>query len=336
LRWGKYICDGEIRVARCAGCSLNGLGMPAPIAAAVGMLPSVIGEQIGKLGLHGRAWTALRSSQLIGMRRDSFKAMIAEVDRVVAVCDWVKDVLTRNGVPEKKLSLSRQGIDFDANSSALRITDPEITRIAFLGRLDPTKGVHVVLAALASLPKAKIHFDIYGVLQGSSDYLEELRRIANKDPRVRFRDPIAHDEVIARLRQYDFLAVPSQWMETGPLVILEAFAAGVPVIGWDMGGVRELVSNDVDGLLISSTDTWTKTLKLVSEDRGLRIRLKSGVRPPKHCSVVADEMSGLYRALVGAVVVANLPLVPPNGDPSIAGGESPSTEDVGRRPLTER
>jgi glycosyltransferase involved in cell wall biosynthesis len=319
LRWGKHICDGEIRVARCAGCALNGLGMPAPIAAAVGMLPSVIGRQIGRLGLRGRAWTALRSSQLIGLRRDTFEAMIADVDQVVAVCDWVHDVLTRNGVPAKKLSLSRHGIDFDANLSPPRITDPEITRIAFLGRLDVTKGVHVVLAALASLPKAKIHFDIYGVSQGSSDYLEELRRIANNDPRVRFHDPIAHDEVIARLRRYDFLAVPSQWMETGPLVVLEAFAAGVPVIGWDMGGVRELVRNNVDGLLISPTDTWTKTLELISAHRGLRTRLKSGVRPPKHSSVVADEMSGLYRALVGAVVVANLPLVPPNGDASIAG-----------------
>jgi glycosyltransferase involved in cell wall biosynthesis len=317
LRWGKQICDGEIKVARCAGCSLNGLGMPAPIAAAIGMLPPAIGRQIGSFGLQGGAWTALRSSQLIGMRRDSFKAMIAEVDQVVAVCDWVQDVLTRNGAPTRKIFLSRQGIDFDTNSSRARITDSEITRIAFFGRLDATKGVHIVLEALALLPRAKIHFDIYGVLQGSSDYLEELRRIANSDSRVRFHDPIAHDEVIARLRQYDFLAVPSQWMETGPLVALEAFAAGVPVIGWDMGGVRELVRHNIDGLLISSTDTWTKALELVSEDSGLRARLKSGVRPPKHSSVVADEMYALYRALV----MANLPIVPPsvNHRPSIAG-----------------
>jgi len=329
LRWGKQICDGEIRVVRCAGCSLNSLGMPAPIAAAVGMLPPAIGKQIGRLGLHGGAWTALRSSQLTSMRRDTFEAMIGEVDQVIAVCNWVQDLLTRNGVPAKKLSLSRQGINFDPNSSTLRITDPEITRIAFFGRLDPTKGVHVVLAALASLPRAKIRFDIYGVSQGSTNYLEELRRTAGNDARVTFHGPLAHDEVIARLRHYDFLAIPSQWMETGPLVALEAFAAGVPVIGWDMGGVRELVRHDVDGLLIGPTDTWTRVLKLISEDNGLRARLKAGVRPPKPSAAVADEMFALYRALVGAVAVANLPLVPPNDENRSTKPSGPDADGTG-------
>ncbi len=299
LYWGQRICDGEIRVTRCAGCVLNGLGMPTPVAAAVGMLPPAIGRNIGKLGLQGGVWTALRLSELLSIRRDSFRAMIEEVDHVVAVCDWVEHLLVRNGVPANKLSLSRQGVNFDAIPSTASMMDPDVVRIAFLGRLDPSKGVHVILEAMAALPEAKIHLDVYGILQGPSDYLKKLRQLAGNDARIAFHDPIAQSEVIDRLRHYDFLAIPSQWMETGPLVALEAFAAGVPVLGWDMGGVRELVHHGVDGLLISATDTWTNTLKLICDDGALRARLRSGVRPPKHSNVVADEMFALYCTLMG-------------------------------------
>lgn len=299
LRWGKQICDGEINVARCAGCVLNSLGMPPPLAAAVGMIPPAIGRNVGKLGLQGGVWTALRLSELLRIRRDSFRAMMDEVDHVIAVSDWVRDLLLRNGVPANKLSLSRQGINFDPMSSATSIVETQIVKIAFFGRLDPTKGVHVLLEAMASIPEAKIRLDVYGISQGHPDYLTKLHQLAGNDPRIAFLDPIPQSEVIDRLRDYDFLAIPSQWMETGPLVALEAFAAGVPIIGWDMGGVRELVRHRVDGLLINANDSWTETLKLICDDRALTDRLKSGVRPPKHSKVVADEMFAIYRALVG-------------------------------------
>ena len=58
----------------------------------------------------------------------------------------------------------------------------------------------------------------------------------------------------AFLSRIDVLAVPSQWLETGPLVVLEAFAAGTPVIGSDLGGIRELVSDGRDGLLVPHDD----------------------------------------------------------------------------------
>ncbi len=298
LHRGKRICDGEIKVARCAGCVLNDLGVPMPFDAAVGTLPPAIGRIIGKLGLQGGIWTALRLTELLSIRRESFQAMMEEVDHVIAVCDWVQHVLVRNGVPANKLSLSRQGVNFDRGSSTTTISDTEIIKIAFLGRLDPTKGVHVLLEAMAAIPDAKIRLDIFGISQGRSDYSMRLRALAGDDPRIAFHDPIAQHDVIDALQAYDFLAVPSQWMETGPLVALEAFAAGVPVIGWDMGGVRELVRHDVDGLLVRVADTWAGTLQRICDEPKLRARLKAGIRAPKKSSVVANEMFAIYRTLI--------------------------------------
>ena len=44
------------------------------------------------------------------------------------------------------------------------------------------------------------------------------------------------------LAGFDMLAVPSQWQETGPLVVFEAQALGVPVLGSDLGGIAELIT----------------------------------------------------------------------------------------------
>ena len=51
------------------------------------------------------------------------------------------------------------------------------------------------------------------------------------------------------LSRVDVLVLPSVWLENSPLVIKEAFAAGVPVVTSDLGGMAELVRRDVDGLL---------------------------------------------------------------------------------------
>jgi glycosyltransferase involved in cell wall biosynthesis len=52
----------------------------------------------------------------------------------------------------------------------------------------------------------------------------------------------------------DILAVPSTWYETGPFVVLEAHAAGIPVVGSDLGGIAERVTHGQDGLLFPTGD----------------------------------------------------------------------------------
>ena len=99
--------------------------------------------------------------------------------------------------------------------------------------------------------------------------------------------------MLAALAQHDVLAVPSQCLETGPLVVLEAFAAGTPVIGANLGGIAELVTDGVDGLLVEPA-AWATTLQRCATDRDLLPRLRAGIRPPRTMATVADEMLALY------------------------------------------
>jgi glycosyltransferase involved in cell wall biosynthesis len=241
MRWGTHFCDGELRVKRCSACALHGLGLNRPMAIVVGALPVVVGRTAGQAGLQGGMWTALRMSELTALRQRMFRTLMTEVDHVVAVCGWVRDILVLNGVSPAKITLCRHGIRLPTSPGAGPVlTSPagskDNLRVAFVGRYDRTKGIHVLIRALRVDPSLRVRLDIYGVTQSPANesYRKKMLALAANDPRICFRDPVPSHAMVATLRGYDVLAVPSQWLETGPLVALEAFAAGIPVIGWNI------------------------------------------------------------------------------------------------------
>ena len=181
-------------------------------------------------------------------------------------------------------------------------------RLAHLGRVDPIKGTALLIDALRHAPDASVSLDIFGVVQSSAGagMLEGWRQLAQGDARVRFLPPIDYDTVIDRLAEYDMVVVPSQGMETGPLVVLEAFAAGVPVIGAALGGIADKIADGVDGLLVRpyhSVEAWSAALMRVGSDRRLVANLAGGVRPPRSMSDVARDMRVLYESLPGRAQV---------------------------------
>jgi glycosyltransferase involved in cell wall biosynthesis len=118
---------------------------------------------------------------------------------------------------------------------------------------------------------------------------------------------VPHADVVDMLAGYDAVAVPSQLMETGPLVVLEAFAAGIPVIGSRLGGIAATVRPGVDGYLVEpfdAPDAWARVLTDFARNPGALRRLKAGVRPPRATAAVADDMVSLYRRIVGERVTA--------------------------------
>jgi glycosyltransferase involved in cell wall biosynthesis len=263
-------------------------------------------------------WTAIRARELTVLRHRCAREFLAEADHVVAVCEWVRAVLLRNGVPAEKITLSRQGLCQETNCKAesgkqkveiSAVSFPLSTfggrqplRVAFLGRLDPTKGVDILLRAMRAMPEAQVAVDIYGIAQGEAGraYEAKLRAMGKADTRITFHNPVPAGRVVETLRAYDVLAVPSQWLETGPMVVLEAFAAGVPVLGSQLGGIAELVRDEVDGLLVPSADVgaWSMALRRLQAEPELLPRLQRSIQPPRTMHAAAAEMAALYHRLL--------------------------------------
>lgn len=304
LRWGSEVCGGTLDVNECTRCALHGHGLNRFSSTAAGSIPTGVGRVLGALGASGGFWTAARMTELVRLRHAMFRNLIAEVDHVIGLCQWVKDVLVRNDVPEAKITVSRQGLDDQqVGVSSLELgterrTGQSAVRIAFLGRLDPTKGVHVLIEALKRNPALDIRLDIFGVVQegAGEEYQRRLMTLAGTDERIGFQQPISSDQVVVRLKDYDLLAVSSQGLETGPRVVLEAFAARIPVIGSNLGGIAELVQHGVNGLLVEpqSIEAWADGFTSVCYDPELLPRLRAGVRAPRGMRAVADEMRVIY------------------------------------------
>jgi glycosyltransferase involved in cell wall biosynthesis len=316
LRWAAEVCDGKLDARACAACTLHSHGLSKTCSIILGNLPKSACDLVGSAGLSGGFWTAVRMTSLVALRHATFHALMEDADRIVALCQWTKDLLVRNNVPVEKITVSRHGIFADSPRTGIRNegdkpqTAPPI-RIAFLGRMDRTKGPDILIRALRSLPEAPIELHLYGIVQDPSnaEYLDQLKKLAGMDSRISLLPAVPGEQVVSLLQSYHLLAVPSRWLETGPLVALEAFAAGTPVVGSNLGGIAELIEHEVNGMLVEtdSVEAWTHVMRRCYEDRALLERLRRGVRPPREMSVVAQEMLLLYEQSLRAASVHPTP-----------------------------
>ncbi len=266
------------------------------VVSAVG---TVVGGGLEVVGAAGGVFTALRMPGLVRRQHGALRRLFEIADAIVAPAPWVRDLLLANGVAGERIVLSRHGVTPTAFAASKRRADRSRLALAHLGRVDAAKGTRLLLDAMGKCPEAPIELDIYGVSQGdgSRSLLERLEAQGRSDARVRFLPPVPHDRVVATLGAYDAVAVPSQGLETGPLVVLEAFAAGVPVIGSDLGGIAEKIRHGVDGLLVRPFDSparWAEVLSRAAADLPALRALGPNVRQPRSTEAVADEMLTVY------------------------------------------
>jgi glycosyltransferase involved in cell wall biosynthesis len=129
----------------------------------------------------------------------------------------------------------------------------------YLGRLSPEKGVATLLAAWRR-SSARL------LVIGDGPTAQALR--GGAPPNVEFRPTVSPAEVPALIREARALLLPSLWYEAQPRVILEAYAAGVPVLASDLGALPEAVPPD-SGLLVAPGDAgaWADAVERLLDDR---------------------------------------------------------------------
>jgi glycosyltransferase involved in cell wall biosynthesis len=114
----------------------------------------------------------------------------------------------------------------------------------FVGKLEALKGVDILLDAAEHVKGAPI------LLVGACDDPGLRERLGRLPANVRYLGPKTREEIDALLVDARALVLPSLCYENQPMTILEAFAAGVPVIGSCIGGIPELVAHKERGLLV--------------------------------------------------------------------------------------
>jgi glycosyltransferase involved in cell wall biosynthesis len=307
MRFGQEACDGRIDPPVCGACWARERGASPAVARALGGLPPAVSALLERTLPAGRLATALSARSLGERRKREFARMVADADRIVAVSGWLCRALALNGVAADKLVLSRQGVDAEFAQEAVEAAAAHQARPAagfrllYMGRWHPVKGVDVLVRAVRAIPpEVPVSLTINGIGDGAEEcaYAAEIRRLAAGDPRIAIEPPIPRERLASTLVQASALAVPSLWLETGPLVVLEAKAAGLPVIGSRLGGIAELVREPQDGVLLPPGDVaaWTAAIALIASDPGRRPRL-SGTPSVRTMREVANDMATLYGSL---------------------------------------
>jgi glycosyltransferase involved in cell wall biosynthesis len=188
----------------------------------------------------------------------------AMVDRYLAVSDSVAGQLHRDlHIPLAKIQVVRNGIDLTrwqrARNEALRARltcGRSLPIVVSVARLDPNKGLHHLVDAAVGVPDAV--FIVAG--DGPERATLESRALARGvGDRVRFVGH--HHDVAELLACADVFVLPSL-SEGLPLSVMEAMAAGVPVIGTSIAGVAELVTPGETGLLVPPADAVALTTAL--------------------------------------------------------------------------
>ena len=120
--------------------------------------------------------------------------------------------------------------------------EPGPVRFLFASALIPTKGPHILMEAFEGLDsQARLTFaGPAPAYDQSHTFAKDLLGRIAQDPRVEWLGHVPADQMQALLARHDVLVLPSLWPENSPLIVREATACGLHVIGSTLGGTREL------------------------------------------------------------------------------------------------
>jgi len=223
-------------------------------------------------------------------KRDPFHNWVyRNLDGAVVLTRKLKNSLAERTVfPRDKIEVIPYGIDVDAfdperhskKENRRRFTLPEEgLLIGLVGRLEEAKGQAIAIEAFAKAGILNSALVICGSAQREG-YLEALKARAQE---LGVQDAVHFlqftSEVPALMNAFDLSILPSRG-ETFGLVVIEAMAAAIPVIGTDAEGVPEIIDQERNGMLVPPGDVeaLAKAMRHMAEDNGLRKRLGQQAR----------------------------------------------------------
>ncbi len=298
----KKLCDGRLRTVTCTACSYNTL-FNIPYAAAQPL--SIMANTAAALGISnlfkkGRLKTFLSVPLILKRKKNDIAVAVQYIDKLVCLTDWYRNILLNNNVPANKIAVIKQALAHSITGIS-KVKKNETgnngpVKLIFIGRLQPQKGVLMLINAVSAFSPGQFTLDIYGKEERNSDYFNQCISAVNKATNISWHGALNSDDVLGTLGRFDMLCLPSAFSEMSPLVIQEAFAAGVPVLASRVYGNAEQVQHGVNGLLFdfNSAQSLSEQLQRILADRQLLYRMRGNISKPASFSGVHTQYLELY------------------------------------------
>jgi glycogen(starch) synthase len=230
----------------------------------------------------------------------------AAAGRYVFVSEFIRDGALRLPHAPRDTAIAHSGIDPAFVAPA--VEREWRWRLLYVGRLDPKKGVHDAVAALARLP-AQATLTIAGSWDPRDEgELAEFVRELGVDDRVTMLGQLSHEQLAALYREHDALLFPVRWEEPWGLVPLEAMASGCPVVATGRGGSAEYLEDGRNCLLaqVGHPESLAECVRRLADSPDLRARLRAGGADtaPRHTEHVFNAAVEHHLIEVGSATPA--------------------------------
>ena len=279
------------------------ISLAAPLRAALGrpVCCTLQGEDLFIEGLPD----AYRNQAL-----DLIRSQLDHVDRFIAVSDFYRErMIEYLGIPRERIAVVPLGINVSGYEAAPRRVGHVFT-IGYFARVAPEKGLHELCEAYRVL---RHEFGVEARLVAAGylgrehrQYLDRLRDIMRGHglgDEFDYRGELSREEKIAFLRSVDVLSVPGPFPDPKGMYLLEAMAAGTPVVQPRRGAYPEVIARTGGGILVDEGPRpLAEGLLLLHRDAALRGKLgaagAAGVRAHYAVAHSADRLLEIYERLV--------------------------------------
>jgi glycosyltransferase involved in cell wall biosynthesis len=299
---GIHNCDGYITASKCTACMLHQKGINPAAATALMVADSLATTLVGKKNYKAQLQPATFPGFASRWHIHKIESLINMCDAFVSIAAWSSELMKKNNWFKSNCVTIKTGL-FKTVATPAPIGDYDGKRplkIVYMGRIVPVKGLAVLIKAVTKMNKDAVELHVYGPHgHGAySSHIDYCRSLANGFDNIVFHTAVDNTEVVNIISRHHLFCLPSTGIEMAPLVIQEAMAAQVPVIGSDLPAIKEWITNDVNGFIFSTgnDEALRQKLQQLVESPLLLASVKKNIQAPAGFSEVTGEYDRLYQS----------------------------------------
>lgn len=172
--------------------------------------------------------------------------------RIVAMSNYAKNEAVLAGISEQNIVVNSCFTPVISESIKKNNDLYSIKRIVFVGRLHPSKGIHILIKSLSNILKSEhnVVLDIIGDGLFKNELLNLISSENIPSEKIIFHGWLSHEETTEKIEEAYLIVFPSIYPETFGIVGIEAMMRSKPVVAFDVGGVSDWLENNITGFLV--------------------------------------------------------------------------------------
>jgi GT2 family glycosyltransferase/CDP-glycerol glycerophosphotransferase (TagB/SpsB family)/glycosyltransferase involved in cell wall biosynthesis/ubiquinone/menaquinone biosynthesis C-methylase UbiE len=275
LKNNQDICIGPESIEKCALCYITDN-------------PKIINDK------HNYDITYKFNSQ----RKIVFADSYSKISRFYAPSNYLKTVFNQYGFDN--ISVLPNGLKYEKliENQSFKYSDKKII-FGYAGQIIKRKGLNLLLEAFCRVNNPNIELHIWGKNDLKYNYGHSIKKMIDSDNRIKYFGEYQSSQVNSIFQSFDVLVVPSL-MDNYPIIIQEAFINKIPIIASNTGGIPEMITNDVNGILteVISVQSIIDAINKIIKYPELLAKYKNNIPDVKTLEINAKEYLAEYNKLL--------------------------------------